>query len=86
MAIIAELGPELEGVITTLVESGRYPSESEILREGVRLVREKEARLAVRGAALARGKADAEAGRVQPAGAVFDRLEAKYAGLTQRME
>jgi len=77
--ISAELGPQLESVVTELVASGRYGSKSEVLREGVRLVQEREARLAVLDAALERGAASADAGRVKPAGDVFDRLEAKYA-------
>ena len=78
MAISAELGENLEKVVTDLVENGRYNSKSEVLREGVRLVQEREAKLAALDAAIARGLADAEAGRLRPADEVFDRLEAKY--------
>jgi antitoxin ParD1/3/4 len=60
------------------VATGRYNSKSEVLRECVRLVQEREARLATLDAAIARGLADADAGRVKPASEVFDRLEAKY--------
>ena len=45
MAISAELGENLEQVVTDLVENGRYNSKIEMLREGVRLVHEREARL-----------------------------------------
>jgi antitoxin ParD1/3/4 len=76
--ISADLGNLLETYVSDLVKSGRYNSKSEVLREGVRLVQEREARLAVLDAALARGIADADAGRVKPATAVFDRLEEKY--------
>ncbi|MBA4042284.1 MAG: type II toxin-antitoxin system ParD family antitoxin, partial [Sphingobium sp.] len=34
--IIADLGIQLEGFVTKLVETGRYNSKSEVLREGVR--------------------------------------------------
>ncbi|ODT32182.1 MAG: addiction module antitoxin [Kaistia sp. SCN 65-12] len=78
MAISADLGTHLEGVVNELVGSGRYNSKSEVLREGVRLVQEREQRLAALDAALAKGIADADAGRVKPAEEVFDRLEAKY--------
>ncbi|WP_315924372.1 type II toxin-antitoxin system ParD family antitoxin [Mesorhizobium sp. SP-1A] len=78
MAISADLGTHLEGVVNELVSTGRYNSKSEVLREGVRLVQEREKRLAALDAALAKGIADADAGRVKPAEEVFDRLEAKY--------
>lgn len=76
--ISAELGEQLEAVVTGLVRAGRYNSKSEVLREGVRLVQEREARLAALDAAIARGLADVEAGRTRAAEEVFDRLEAKY--------
>jgi antitoxin ParD1/3/4 len=83
MAISADLGDALESFVTKLVATGRYNSKSEVLREGVRLVQEREARLATLDAAIARGLADADAGRVRPAGEVFDRLEAKYRAATE---
>lgn len=79
MAISADLGEQLESYVTKLVSSGRYNSKSEVLREGVRLLHERETRLATLDAALARGIADVEAGRIRPAEEVFARLEAKYA-------
>ena len=78
MAISADLGTHLEEYVNELVTKGRYNSKSEVLREGVRLVQEREAKLAALDAAIARGLADVEAGRVKPAEEVFDRLEAKY--------
>lgn len=79
MAISADLGEALEGFVNQLVRSGRYHSKSEVLREGVRLVQEREARLAALDASIGRGLADADAGRLKPASDVFDRLEAKLA-------
>lgn len=76
--ISADLGPQLETFVTSLVETGRYNSKSEVLREGIRLIQEREARLAVLDNALARGLADVEAGRVKRAADVFAKLEAKY--------
>jgi antitoxin ParD1/3/4 len=78
MPISAELGTQLETYVTSLVKTGRYHSKSEVLREGVRLIQERETRLVALDAAIARGLADADAGRTKPAAAVFDRLEAKY--------
>lgn len=74
----ANLGERLESYVSNLVESGRYQSRSEVLREGVRLVEEREKRLATLDAALARGIADADAGRTKAAAAVAKRLTAKY--------
>jgi antitoxin ParD1/3/4 len=54
-----------------------------VLREGSRLVQEREARLAVLDAAIARGIAAIGAGRVKPAAQVFDRLEAKFRALSE---
>ena len=76
--ISADLGRKLETFVADLVASGRYNSKSEVLREGVRLVQDREARLAALDASIRRGLADAEAGRTRPADEVFDRLETKY--------
>jgi len=71
----ADLGDVLESFVSKLVESGRYRSKSEVLREGVRLIQERETRLAALDASIARGLADADAGRVKPSSEAFDRLE-----------
>lgn len=76
--ISADLGQQLEHFVSNLVATGRYNSKSEVLREGVRLIQERETRLAALDASIARGLADADAGRTAPADAAFDRLEAKY--------
>jgi antitoxin ParD1/3/4 len=78
MAISADLGKTLEAVVEDLVANGRYNSKSEVLREGVRLVQEREAALAELDAALDRGIADVRAGRTKPAEEVFARLRSKY--------
>lgn len=63
------LGARLESDVTTLVQSDRYPSRSEVLREGARLVEEREKRLLALDAAIAHGLADAD---------VAERLTANY--------
>jgi antitoxin ParD1/3/4 len=83
MAISAELGETLEKVVADLVENGRYNSKSEVLREGVRLVQEREARFRELEAKLQAGMDDIEAGRVKPADEVFDRLIAKYEAMVE---
>jgi antitoxin ParD1/3/4 len=78
-----DLGKALEKAVSSLVKSGRYNSRSEVLREGVRLVQEREARLAALDAALARGLSDADAGRVTDAAVAFDRLTARLPPIAQ---
>ena len=82
--ISADLGKQLECVVTQLVETGRYGSKSEVLREGVRLIQDREARLAALDVSIARGLTDATTGRTKPASEVFDRLEAKYREMAKR--
>ncbi|MBB1248660.1 type II toxin-antitoxin system ParD family antitoxin [Rhizobium sp. G21] len=72
------LGPQLENYVADLVKSGRYTSRSDVLREGVRLLEERDTRLSALDAAIARGLADADAGRVKSVDNVADRLSEKY--------
>ena len=84
MAISAELGDVLEQAVTELVATGRYNSKSEVLREGVRLVQEREARLAELEAKLKVGMDQIDAGLGIPADEVFDRLLARYTDLADK--
>ncbi|MBJ6133714.1 type II toxin-antitoxin system ParD family antitoxin [Ochrobactrum sp. Q0168] len=84
--ISADLGKQLESYVQQLVETGRYGSKSEVLREGVRLVQDRETKLAALDASIMRGLADADAGRTKPAGEVLDRLEAKYRAMAAKDE
>jgi antitoxin ParD1/3/4 len=83
MAMSADLGKTLEKFVTKLVASGRYHSKSEVLREGVRLIQEREARLAALDASIARGAADTDANRVKSTSEVFDNLESKLKAKTK---
>lgn len=74
MAISVDLGEKLEKVLDELVANGRYNSKSEVLREGVRLVQEREADLQEFYAHLDRGLEDIAAGRTSPAEEVFENL------------
>lgn len=82
--ISADLGARLEDFVSKLVESGRYGSKSEVLREGVRLIEEREKRLALPDAALERGIADIDAGRTHDLDDAADELARRYgAGATK---
>ncbi len=78
MPISVDLGKKLEEAVAELVAEGRYGSKSEVLREGVRLVQEREKRLALLDAQIAEGLADIEAGRVLTHEQVFAELEAEF--------
>lgn len=78
MASSVNLGEQLEAFITEAVRNGRYGSRSEVLREGVRLVQEREAKWARFEAEVQKGIDDADAGRTEDADVVFKRLIAKY--------
>ena len=63
------LGEQLESFISQAVRNGRYGSRSEVLREGVRMVQEREQRFEQLDQALSQGLADIEAGQIEDAGA-----------------
>lgn len=84
--ISADLGQQLESFVSSLVATGRYNSKSEVLREGVRLIQDRETRLAALDASIVRGLADADGGRTIPVDEVFDRLEAKYRAMVTKAE
>lgn len=84
MAISADLGEKLEAVVNDLVANGRYNSKSEVLREGVRLVQEREAALAKLHAALDKGIDDFEAGRSELLEDVVERLSTKYRAMAEK--
>jgi len=75
------LGRHFEAFVQGQLSSGRYKNASEVLRDALRLMEERERRLAVLDSAIARGIADIEAGRVHDADDVFDELEAELAAL-----
>jgi antitoxin ParD1/3/4 len=83
MASSVDLGSQLENIVGQLVKTGRYNSRSEILREGVRLIHERETRLAALDASIMRGVADADGGRVHDLDAVAASLGTKYQELAK---
>lgn len=84
MASSVNLGEQLEAFITEAVRNGRYGSRSEVLREGVRLVQEREAKWARFEAEIQKGIDSADRGELIPAEEVFDRLERKYRTMAKR--
>jgi antitoxin ParD1/3/4 len=79
MAISAELTPHLESFVDDLIKKGRYGSKSEVIREGLRLVEEREKALAKFDASLMEAIAQADAGLGIPIDEAFDRLRRRYA-------
>ncbi len=79
-----DLGKKLESVVAKLVAKGRYNSKSEVIREGVRLVEEREKRLMELDRALERGLADVKAGRVYSADQVFAEVEKRIREVASR--
>lgn len=74
MPISADLGKPLEEFVENLVKSGRYGSKSEVLREGVRLVQEREAKLAHFQALIQEGIDAADRGELYDLDEVFDKI------------
>ena len=73
------LGRHFETFVQTQLASGRYNNASEVVRDALRLMEDRERRLSALDSAIERGMADLEAGRVTDAQTVLERLEAKYA-------
>ena len=73
------LGDHFTAFIDSEVKSGRYGSASEVVRAGLRLLQEHEAKVKALEAALIEGE---ESGEAQPfrSEAFLDRMHAKYDG------
>ncbi|ESQ74939.1 type II toxin-antitoxin system ParD family antitoxin [Asticcacaulis sp. AC402] len=73
------LGAHFETMMDRLIQSGRYNSKSEILRDGLRIIEERESRREVELEALRKAIDEGiNSGPSIPAEEVFDRLKAKY--------
>ena len=81
MANTVDLGTKLETYVDGLVKSGRFETRNDALKEGLRLLEERETRLARLDEALAKGLADSEASRVTPIDEVAKRLKQKYTAM-----
>ena len=74
MARRLNLGAHFDAFIDAQLASGRYGDAEEIVRDGLRLLENRERRANALAAALHEGLADAQAGRLHEADAVFDEL------------
>ncbi len=74
------IGGHFEAFVRTQVASGRYNNASEVIRDALRLMEERERRIAALDLAIERGLADAAAEHIQDADEVFAALEARYSG------
>ena len=73
------LPAEMAKVIREKVSSGAYGSNSEVIREALRAWLERDRRLAALDGAIARGLADANAGRVNTVEDVRTELRERFA-------
>jgi antitoxin ParD1/3/4 len=86
MASSVNLGEQLEAFITQAVKNGRYGSRSEVLREGVRLVQEREAKWARFEAEIQKGIDSADRGELIPVDEAFDELDRYIEDIIARKE
>ena len=85
MASSFTLGLRFEAFVKGLVQSGRYNNASEVVREGLRLLEDRER---LRETKIAKLQRLAEEGRLsglseEDGEAVIDRLEAKYQAMAE---
>ncbi|MER3482539.1 MAG: type II toxin-antitoxin system ParD family antitoxin [Meiothermus sp.] len=71
------LTPELERWIEAKVKSGLYQTNSKVVREALRAMREREEKIAAIREKLDEAEADIQAGRVVPAEQLFDFIKSE---------
>jgi antitoxin ParD1/3/4 len=78
------LGKHFESFVRNQLASGRYNNASEVLRDALRLMEERERGMAALDASIARGMADIGAGRAHDLDEVCDALDAEIEALPNR--
>ena len=78
------LGKHFEAFVRSQLASGRDNNASEVLRDALRLMEERERKMAALDAAIDRGIADINSGRVHDLDEVCDALDAELAALPDR--
>lgn len=76
-----ELGDDLEAYVSELVASGRYPSKDEVLRQGVRLIQQREGVIAALRLKYLQGIATAGRGDVSGAADILSQLRNDVAAM-----
>lgn len=75
------LGKHYEAFVQAQLSSGRYNNASEVLRDALRLMEQRERQMAALDLAIERGMADIRAGRVYELDEMADALDAELATL-----
>ena len=82
------LTPELEQIVSLKVESGLYNSASEVVREGLRLLQQRdqlrEMKLEALRKEIQKGIDDLEAGRVRDGGEVMAEFKSRLLGMKEK--
>lgn len=82
MASSYVLGDAQKGFVNELVGLGRYNSKSEVIREAIRLLQDREEQREMKLETLRKAFQEGiDSGHGEDADTVFDRLEAKYSAM-----